>query len=236
MNDISVILPAAGSGTRMKAAGRKQFLRVQGRPLMQHTIDVFTGIPGLREIIIVHPPGEAENIKRLLDLNTDIHIIFTQGGARRQDSVENGLKVSSDQSQIIVVHDAVRPLVKPATITNAVQTARRCGSALVAIPVTDTIKRVADGRVIETVERSDLWRAQTPQVFSRELLIQGFRIIHEQGRDVTDDCAVVEAADAVTEIVTGDEENIKITTREDLQLMEYILKNRAQTRKRETAE
>lgn len=236
MNDISVILPAAGSGTRMKTAARKQFLSVQGKPLMQHTIDVFKEVSGLREIIIVHPAGEGENIKSLLDLNTDIHIIFTPGGARRQDSVENGLTASSDQSSIIVIHDAVRPLVKPATIEESVRTARRCGSALVAIPVTDTIKRVADGRVVETVERSHLWRAQTPQVFSRELLSRGFRLIHEQSRDVTDDCAVVEAVGAVTEIVTGDEENIKITTPEDLQLMEHILKQRAQAGKREDGE
>ncbi|AUO12045.1 2-C-methyl-D-erythritol 4-phosphate cytidylyltransferase [Priestia megaterium] len=218
-----IIVLAAGQGKRMKAGRNKQFLTIQNVPLIIHTLQKFEQDPWCSGIVLVVNEKEVEIFEELL---TEYPIqkvqSLTVGGDERQHSVYNGLK-SLKQAQMVLIHDGARPFVQQNTIHELVEKAASDKAAVLAVPVKDTIKRVEQGTVIETVERSSLWAIQTPQAFLFDVVMDA----HEKAKTNeylgTDDASLVEKAGQKVSIVEGNYDNIKLTTPEDLLYAEAIL-------------
>jgi 2-C-methyl-D-erythritol 4-phosphate cytidylyltransferase len=236
MSDFSLIIVAGGLGTRMQSATKKPFLEIGGHPILEHTCRAFSGL-ALSEIVVVLP---ADEIKRLT--HQDVAIVelsatqagnelveslrelgvtrFVAGGKRRQDSVFNGLKTC--RGEFALIHDAARPFVRRDHIEAVMARARDVGAAILAIPVRDTLKRVdAKGHINGTVDRSQLWAAQTPQAARRNDLLAAFEKFG--AHDVTDDAAMIERLGLPCAVVTGDAGNFKVTTPEDLVMAERLM-------------
>jgi 2-C-methyl-D-erythritol 4-phosphate cytidylyltransferase len=195
----------------------KQFLRLDGRPILTRTVDRFARHRAIDGIVVVAPAEQTRRVKRLLDgLPRRRAITVVAGGPERQDSVGRGLAAVPEAAEVVVVHDAVRPFVSPALIDAVIQEARRNGAAICALPVTETIKRVADGSVQATVDRSGLWSVQTPQAFRAALLRQAHDEARRDGFLGTDDATLVERLGHPVRVVPGQPDNLKITTRADL--------------------
>jgi 2-C-methyl-D-erythritol 4-phosphate cytidylyltransferase len=219
-----VIIPAAGSGRRMGAGQNKLLLKVAGAPIIVHTLRVFESDSDCNRIILAVKPEEREEFERLVKEAGFKKIgAYVQGGGERQDSVREGLS-ATDGDGVVVIHDGARPFVTADLIKRVVQTAETWGAAIAAVPVKDTIKKVIGDQVKETVNRESLWAAQTPQAFRRDLIIRAHQWALENKLTVTDDASLVEAMGEAVRIVQGDDRNIKITTRNDLLMAEFIIK------------
>lgn len=222
-----VIIPAAGSGKRMGAGFNKLFLEMKSRPIIAYTLDVFVSDTHCKKIILVIQETDREMFNELLkQYTTDIEIVLVVGGDERQDSVYAGM-CAADPHGIVLVHDGARPFIDHLTIHQLVETADATGAAIAAVPVKDTIKKVANMHVIETVERSSLWQIQTPQAFHYSILMRA----HEQAKQDrylgTDEASLVERIDELSvQIVTAHYDNIKLTTQEDLFFADAILTKR----------
>lgn len=226
---VTALIPAAGTGSRMETDTPKQFLTLAGQPVVVHTLQIFEAAPEVQEIFLMVPPGledrcrmewvEAFGLKKVAKL--------IPGGASRQDSVYEGLKATTSDTEIILVHDGVRPFVTLTMIRQVISGARRYDGVLVAVAVKDTPKTAdAGGWVAATLDRSSLWLAQTPQAFKRNVLIEAYRRAYTEGIVQTDDAALVERLGYRVQIIPGAWDNLKITQREDLFLAEEILKMR----------
>jgi 2-C-methyl-D-erythritol 4-phosphate cytidylyltransferase len=219
-----VIVLAAGQGKRMNAGKNKQFIELEGKPVIIHTLSVFERDPYCEQINLVINGKEAEIFQELLaayPITKVKEIIF--GGKERQDSVYNGL-ISADDAHLVLVHDGARPFISQKVIHRLAETASKEGAAVVGVPVKDTIKKVnSQGVIEETVERSSLWQIQTPQAFRYSILMEA----HEQARADkylgTDESSLVERIQVPVKIVEGEYENIKLTTPDDLLLAKAIL-------------
>jgi 2-C-methyl-D-erythritol 4-phosphate cytidylyltransferase len=222
----------AGSGTRLGASVPKAFVPLGGKPLWRHAAETFASMPSCGLIVFVHPPSiDFSNDVMEFDAETDAPNFMTvPGGARRQDSVRAGLDAVAgfDPSpwEVVAIHDAARPFVDATTVAAAVAEAARTGAALVASPVRDTIKRVRDGRIVETLDRSTLWQAQTPQCFRLDLIRTAHEAAEKGGWDVTDDCALAERLGHAVAVVPGGSSNFKITDPDDLSAAEALLARR----------
>jgi 2-C-methyl-D-erythritol 4-phosphate cytidylyltransferase len=225
---VTAIVPAAGEGTRFGGAIRKQFIALSGLPILSHTLRALAAAQTLEAVIVVVPPGEesiGREALRLAGIDTETEVV--PGGRERQDSVYNGLKRARPDTDLVLVHDGVRPFVSREVILAAIEAAKEWGAAVTAVPVTDTIKRVDDdGLVVETPAREHLWAVQTPQVFRYGLLMRAHLAVREQGIVATDDAALVERIGVRVKIVRGSSENLKITSEEDLPLADLILRRR----------
>jgi len=222
----TAIIAAAGSGTRTNSPVPKQFLEILGKPLLVHTIERFEMCPAIDEIILVLAAGEIDNFKQILEKYglAKVRKIVT-GGETRAGSVRNGLDaVSARDGDIVAIHDGARPLVAIAEITQTIEKAREAGAACLVAPVTDTIKEVADGRIIGTIDRGKLRRALTPQAFRYEILQKAFAQ-GGIGAEVTDECYLVEKLGQRIAYVEGSARNIKVTHPEDVLLAEVFLRN-----------
>ncbi len=220
---VGAIIPAAGRGTRIGAAVPKQFLELKGKPLLHHTLKVFAECEVVDYVVLVMPQADVdESGNEWLHAYDVVHKVIA-GGAQRQDSVYNGFQALEGSTQIAVVHDGVRPFTTPEMIKETVEAAEQHGAAITAIPVSDTIKQVADGMVQRTVPREGLWRVQTPQAFQYDLLQQAFAKANGDSYYGTDEGALVEYLGKPVKIVTGSELNIKITRKEDIILGESLL-------------
>jgi 2-C-methyl-D-erythritol 4-phosphate cytidylyltransferase len=227
MKDISVIIVAAGESKRMgmgirsKIIGtpprlRKPFIMLKGKPVLRYSIDIFRGIPSVKEIVIAVNPGDTQRTEKIIKRFRDIKTVV--GGARRADSVFNALMATDNQSRIVLVHDAARPFVSRRDVLRLIKQVRQGGAAILAVPVKDTIKKVkiqdTGFRILETITpRESLWAAQTPQGFRRDWLISAYQ---DTGVNVTDDASLVEMMKLPVRIVRGSEANIKITTKADI--------------------
>ncbi|OCA81046.1 2-C-methyl-D-erythritol 4-phosphate cytidylyltransferase [Bacillus sp. FJAT-27225] len=221
----NVILPAAGRGKRMGAEVNKLLLEVEGMPILIHTLLVFEKDSQCDGLILVINPDEQKEIEGLLKTyKVTKPVIFVAGGAERQLSVMNGL--AAVDSGLVLVHDAARPFITLEQITTLVKTAEQEGAAVLAVPVKDTVKRVADGQVVETIERSSLWAIQTPQAFRISLLRKAHEKAEKEGFLGTDDASLVERLGHRVSVVFGDYNNIKLTTKEDLIFAEAIIKQK----------
>ena len=219
-----VIVLAAGQGKRMKAGKNKQFIELEGKPVIIHTLSVFQADPWCNEIKLVINEKEKDIFQELLHqypipkMNE-----MVLGGEERQDSVYNGLN-SLQTSEIVLVHDGARPFISREVIHNLVETATSEGAAIVGVPVKDTIKRVSrDGVVEETMERSSLWSIQTPQAFRYPILKEAHEKAKTEGYLGTDEASLVERINVPVHIVEGEYENFKLTTPEDLILAKAFL-------------
>jgi 2-C-methyl-D-erythritol 4-phosphate cytidylyltransferase len=217
------ILVAAGRGERMGHERPKAFLELDGQPLLLRAARAFDAAPSVAVIVAVVPQRQEDDARALLaPIRKPIHVV--PGGPRRQDSVLEGMKAAPDGFDgVVLVHDAARPLVDVALIERVAGEALRCGAALPVVPVVDTVKRVRDGLVVETLERSELCAAQTPQGFRFALLAQAYEAAYRERATLTDEALAVERLGREVRTVEGSRRNRKITTPEDLAWAEGVL-------------
>lgn len=225
MPKFSVVIPAAGSSSRMTGFQKKKpFLDLRGRPVWVRTAEHFMGRSDVCQVILVVAPADLAWFRETYRPNLAfMDVQLTAGGSCRAESVRNGLQVLSDDAEYIAVHDAARPLLTPAWIDSVFAAAVRHQAAIPGLRITSTIKRVnASGVITETVDRAGLVQAQTPQVFERSVLERSFALCRQLA-DVTDEASLVEAAGYPVHVVDGWPMNIKLTTAEDLRLAELFL-------------
>lgn len=226
MGQFAVILPAAGRSTRFGDPKQKKiYADLDGRAVWLRAIEPFVNRDDVAQTIVVIAPEDRELFERRYRPSVaflNIHVI--DGGEERSDSVAKALEVVHPECEFVAVHDAARPCLVPEQIDAVFAAAREHGAALLAVPIADTIKRVgADGFTTETVSRSGLYQAQTPQVFRRELLLRAYANRARLGAAVTDDTQLVEALGHPCAVVEGSTLNLKITTHADLRLAAAVL-------------
>lgn len=235
--NVTVIIPAAGLGTRMAAASgarvvpaaSKQFTELDGVPILIHTLRKFASVPQVREIVLALRPSEAAGYQpRLAQEKLGKPVRVVEGGEHRQESVAHALAaVEAAPDDIILVHDAVRPFVDSDIIQNVIDAAARHGAAIAGVPAMDTIKQVertAEGAVIRaTIPRAQIVMAQTPQGFRYDVLQQAFAEAAADGFTGTDEASLVERSGHDVVVVMGSSRNIKITTPGDLELAEFFI-------------
>jgi 2-C-methyl-D-erythritol 4-phosphate cytidylyltransferase len=237
---VAAILPAAGLGTRMGrrrsadlATSRKQFMLLDGSPILLHTIRKFLRSPSVNEIVVALRREDMAWVQQLLDreaLSKPVRLV--EGGSSRQESVENALNQIGPDVELVAVHDAVRPFIDPSTIERVIQEAAQTGAAIVGIVPVDTVKQVRQNKVRATIPRDRLVLAQTPQVFRYELLKEAFRKAREDGFVGTDESSLVERLEQVeVSVVPGSDRNIKITKPSDMELARLFLAEETAQRK-----
>jgi len=222
MATVSVIIPAAGAGTRFGAAGNKVFQKLAGREVFLRSVDLFAARDDVCQILLVLSAEDLDAVTRRYggDLSA-LGVSLVIGGARRTDSVRSALERVESSASLVCVHDAVRPCVSSSDVDAVFTAAAESGAAILAAPIDGTIKQVGEAGLIErTVCREGLWQAQTPQVFDKALLTAAYQ---RRIDDATDDAQGVEAGGHAVAVVPGDARNIKITTPEDLALAEAII-------------
>lgn len=224
---VTAIIPAAGSGTRLKSAtGKpKQLTLLHGKPILVHALEKFQESEVIDEVVIVARENDIDMIwESFIEpfQLTKIHEIVP-GGNNRQESVWAGMNACSELTEIVSVHDAARIFVSPAMISDSVKTAREYGGCVVGIPATDTIKKVIGETINATIDRSVLWYAQTPQTFQYPLLKKAFNRALRRKFVGTDEAMLMEEAGYDVQMIMGSKLNFKITTPEDLQMAENIL-------------
>ena len=240
--DVAVVLLAGGVGSRMKADRPKQFLELCGKPVLEHSLDLFLGLEGINSVVLVI---DASYRDRFAEYAAGGKLSFADPGAERQDSVRSGLDGILDGSALVCIHDAARPLVTPKEIFDVIGDARAHGAAVLGVPVKATVsagvlfylgppraraqvKESDDGEfVLRTVDRSRLWEVHTPQVIKPDLLLEGFDRVREQGLEVTDDVSIVEQLGLPVKLTRGEYTNLKVTTPDDMVVATQILDERA---------
>jgi 2-C-methyl-D-erythritol 4-phosphate cytidylyltransferase len=224
---VAAIVTAAGAGVRMGGPIPKQYLLLNGVPILSRTLLVFEKHPLIDRIVVTVPPGDEERfhseVLKPFDFKKVIAVVA--GGATRQASVYNGLMMLED-TDIVAIHDGVRPLVSDEVITATIRAAESAGAAVACVPISDTVKK-RSGAYLETIPRADLWLAHTPQTFRTALILQAHRKALEDGFIATDDAMLVERLGLPVEVVEDSRDNIKITTAEDLELGGMLLERRA---------
>lgn len=222
----AVVLPAAGTGRRMGGC-KKPLLELGGAPILFRVIATMQGVPGCAEVVPVLHVAEAgdaglsEQLRRQFGIEGAV-----PGGATRQASVFEGLKALQSDAEVVLVHDAVRPLVSGEVVRSVAETAAECGGAIAAVPCSDTVKEVGAGsRLIRrTLPREALWLARTPQGFRRDVLLKAEQRAVDEGFCGTDEAQIVERIGGEVRVVEDTRDNLKITTREDLAIAEAILR------------
>jgi 2-C-methyl-D-erythritol 4-phosphate cytidylyltransferase/2-C-methyl-D-erythritol 2,4-cyclodiphosphate synthase len=222
---VGVIIPAGGRGLRFGAGQPKQFLELGGWPVLAHTLSRFDLVEAVDQVVVVVPEG----LERTTREKTVEPFGFTKiaavvaGGETRQESVYNGFLALDDEVDLVVVHDGVRPLAPIGLIESVIDAAREHGAAIAAVPVRDTLKQVEGGVIQTTLDRRLMWRAQTPQAFDRLILAEALADARRSGFTGTDEAQLVERLGRPVFVVPGVEENIKITSPEDLVLAETLI-------------
>lgn len=227
---VGVVIPAAGSGKRMGSSVNKQFLLLAGKPVLAYTVEVFQSSPFVEEIVIVGAKEDLPLISGLVKTHTYSKVAkITVGGAIRQASVYTGVKALSAEIGRVVVHDGARPLLTLEVFHRFLANAQGFPAAITAIPLKDTVKRVDDnGWVRETPVRDTLRAVQTPQLFDRHVLLDAHEQAMAKGFVGTDDASILEWLGYPVKVLAGAEENIKVTTPQDLWLAERIIEVRGQ--------
>ena len=227
MAAFAVIFPAAGHSSRFHGKEKKPFVNLDGRAVWLRSVEQFITRPEVVQCIIVVSPDDQEMFRRRFGANlVFMNIQIANGGAERFESVANALALLKPEVEFVAVHDAVRPCVTEALITDVFTKAEKTGAAMLAVPVSDTIKQVdANKQVKGTMPRENLWLAQTPQVFRRDWLQAAYDGRAKLGSNITDDAQLLEAAGHAVHIVEGATTNIKITTKQDIYLAEAVLKS-----------
>jgi 2-C-methyl-D-erythritol 4-phosphate cytidylyltransferase len=223
---VAALVLAAGRGERLGGGTPKAFVPLAGRPLLWHALAGMAAAPAIERVVPVIARADLPRWERLAPdlaaLSKLAAPVF--GGAERQDSVREGLAALPPEIEWVAVHDAARPFVREAAVARVVEAARASGAAILAVPATDTIKRVRAGRVLETPPRAELWAAQTPQVFRTRLLREALAKATAEGRMATDDAQLVEWLGVAVMVVEGDPDNWKLTLPQDLAAAEERLR------------
>src|SRR5512133_1451572 len=233
---VAVILPAAGLGTRMgkgtaEKAGtsRKQFMLLDGSPILMHTVRKFIASPRVGVIVIAVRAEDTGWVREILAAEFESgRVRVVEGGNSRQESVQNALDSLGPEYELVAVHDAVRPFIDLETIHNVFDEAAATGAAIVGVPAIDTVKQVTRGtthvRVRSTLPREKLVMAQTPQVFRYDLLVRAFKSAREDNFVATDESSMVERLDVEVSVIPGSDRNIKITKPTDMELAHLFLR------------
>jgi 2-C-methyl-D-erythritol 4-phosphate cytidylyltransferase len=223
------IIAAAGQGTRLGGQRAKQFLELEGVPVVIHTLRRFEQCADVHEVIVVLPSADVAGFLKLAGQYGLLKLArVVAGGQTRAESVWRGLQsIRAATAEIVAVHDGVRPFVTPYEISRVIAAAQAGGAAILAAPAIDTMKEVEHGQVRRTLERDRLRRALTPQCFRYALLRAAYERAKDLGADLTDDSSLVEQLGASVAVVEGDARNIKITRPEDLAFAEILLKQEA---------
>jgi 2-C-methyl-D-erythritol 4-phosphate cytidylyltransferase len=227
---VAAIIVAAGKGRRMGGDIPKQYLALGREPVIARTLRVFDACPLVDALVWVAPEADLDYCRReiLASLNTAKTVLLTAGGERRQASVYKGLlraaELLQSPSDLVAIHDGVRPLVTIEQINACIRAARSSGACILGLPVVDTLKQVDDGgRIIGTSPRKGMWHAQTPQVFRHDLILSAHEQARRRGIDGTDDAQLMEDREVPVSILAGSRNNIKITTSEDLDLARVLV-------------
>lgn len=220
----SAIIVCAGNSTRMKGVN-KILLPLGNSNVIGNSLMAFEKCPSVKDIVVVCRECDEEQIRKTAEEIgiTKLHA-FACGGETRQKSVLNGLRKISSDTEMIAIHDGARPLVKPEHIEKTIKDASVFGGATLGVPVKDTIKIVHDGLIDDTPHRPSLYITQTPQIFKRRIYFEGVDFAAEHELDFTDDCQLIEAIGTKVYMTVGDYTNIKITTPEDIEIAELLLK------------
>jgi 2-C-methyl-D-erythritol 4-phosphate cytidylyltransferase len=238
LSDVGFVLLAGGKGSRMKASLPKQFLELQGVPILHHSLHLFleqlpravaAPFQSPAHVVLVLDPSYQKEYQPIIDRYQG-RISFANPGVERQGSVENGLNqliAAAPQCQYAAIHDSARPLVTIREILNVVRDAKLFGAAVLGVPCKATIKESADGQmVLRTIPRARLWEVHTPQVIKIDLLQRGFAKVRAESLEVTDDVSIVEQLDEPVKLTLGEYTNLKITTPEDMDVAAAILVER----------
>ncbi len=223
---VTAIIVAAGKGLRMRSHRPKQYLPLADLPILAHTLKVFYECERVSRINLVIPRDDSDYCRnQILDRMPSSHnITLIPGGDRRQKSVYNGLQQIGSNCRIVVIHDGVRPFVRPDELNACIDGALEFGACILAVPAHDTLKRVnRSGRIVNTVARDTIWLAQTPQAFRRDLIQRAHRRARVEGFEGTDDASLVERLDETVVIHPGSRRNLKITDEEDLIIARALL-------------
>jgi len=223
---ICAVIVAGGSGTRMQAVEKKQYLGLHGIPILGHTLLAFDRCPEVDRIVLVFPADDLERCRHQIvaPLNLEHAVQLVVGGQSRQASVRNGLEEAGPSDGSVMIHDGVRPFVRASLIHACIAGSKATGACIPAIPATDTLKQVdANGLITATLDRRSVCMAQTPQTFTTGLIRRAHRMAVEKGFVATDDASVAELAGAPVCVIAGDPDNIKITRPQDLALAGAIL-------------
>src|SRR6516225_6563884 len=228
MSNFAVVLPAAGKSSRFRDREKKPFANLDGRAVWLRCAELFITRDDVCQCLIIVAPEDQEMFRRRYQANLAfMNVQIADGGKERFDSVANALAKIKEEAEFVAIHDAARPCLTAELIESVFTSAAKMGAAMLAVPVSDTVKRADDkGRVKETVPRQGLWLAQTPQVFRRDWLVEAYAKRTQLGPDITDDAQLVEALGHPVYLIQGSAMNVKITTREDLTLAEAVLKAR----------
>jgi 2-C-methyl-D-erythritol 4-phosphate cytidylyltransferase len=223
VRDVGVVIVAGGSGSRVGGQELKQFRWVAGKPMLLHSLQTFMSHPAVCAVVCVLPPPLAGDPPPWI-FQCDIErLMISIGGKTRQQSVANGLDDLVDEAKLVLIHDAARPGVTTAMIDRVIAATRDGGAAIAGLPVVDTLKEVGTTSVIErTVDRSKLWRAQTPQGFRREIIQRAHELGKRGYADATDDAALCELIGVPVSVVRGDERAMKITEEADFARFEAL--------------
>jgi 2-C-methyl-D-erythritol 4-phosphate cytidylyltransferase len=222
MSFVSFLIVAGGNGLRLGAKIPKAFVKVNGKPILEYSIIAAQTAHSVNEIILVKPADYQFKGITYFTRYSKLKAIVC-GGKERIDSVRAGLKAVSPKSKIVLIHDAARPLIRPEQIEAVIKMTEKHGAAILAAPVTDTIKRSSKEWIKATVDRSDLWKAQTPQGFKTSIIN---RTHFAKRRSVTDDSQLAEINHIKVNIVPGNDINLKITTPIDLEVAAWLLKKK----------
>jgi 2-C-methyl-D-erythritol 4-phosphate cytidylyltransferase len=225
MIPFSVVLLAGGIGSRMKTTIPKQFLHIQQKPIASYSFDLFLSLPEIEEIIVVCE----SSYQSLFVAPTNKRLLFANPGERRQDSVHNGIQLL-EGNPLVCIHDSARPLIEVDSVRQVVNAAAKWNAATLAVPVYTTIKMCDEANsIIQTVDRSCLWEAQTPQVVRLNTLKQGLKYAQAHQLTVTDDVSLVELIGQSAKIIQGKMNNIKVTTLEDLYYVQWLIETCSHT-------
>jgi len=227
MAKFAVILPAAGHSSRFRDKEKKPFATLDGRAVWLRSAELFVTRPDVCQTIVVVAKGDQEMFRRRYGANLAfLEVKIADGGAERFESIANALALLKEEAEFVAVHDAVRPCLTEKLVDAVFEKAEKTGAAMLAVPVTDTLKRVdPQHQVTATVPRAGLWLAQTPQVFRRDWLLEAYAKRAELGNEITDDAQLIEAAGHRVTVVEGASTNVKITAKGDLFLAEAVLKS-----------
>ena len=226
-SSFSVVLLAGGVGSRMGSSIPKQYLTLHGKPLALYSFEVLASLPEVKEFVVVCEPQYIPLFQESAQ-QKNIQVRFALPGKIRQDSVWNGIEQLSETSSLVCIHDAARPMIHSTWIRQVVKEASAIGAAILGVKVKPTIKICdASQMILSTPPRDPLWEAQTPQVMRLDWLKEGFAYVRELGLTVTDDASMMEKIGKPVKMVEGSYTNIKVTTPEDLVIMEYLIQKYA---------
>ena len=227
MNPIcTAVIVAAGKGKRMGTDISKQFLPLCGKEILAHTVEKFEMAENVRDIVLVTGMESLQDAKDMAEEYGWKKVVsVVEGGKERQDSVWNGLQAVSEDTEIVLIHDGVRPFVTEEILDLSIETAMEMGGCVAGVPAKDTIKVCNEENIsIATPDRKTLWQIQTPQTFRKELIVKAYEMAAGDGFIGTDDASLAEYCGYPVKIIMGSYRNIKITTKEDLLIGEAFLR------------